>query len=237
MKKQLFLLFITSALFANQTPEARALVESTNRTIISSEIGGKITSFTKRDGDYFKKGETLVKIDCSIYKAEKEKIKVKRDLAKIKLDKNLQLAKFNSVGKFDIQISKLELKEQNLALKIASINTNRCVIKAPYNGRIIQKIANRYQNIKPQEELLEIVSANSLEIKIVVPSNWLSWIKIGQEILVKVDELNIDIKSKILQINSVVDPKSQTINLRAKIKSDDKIIAGMSATVLFLELQ
>lgn len=236
MKKQMVLLvfFINSLLLANEMPQARALIEAIDRTILSSEIGGKIISLPKNNGDYFKKGQILVKIDCDIYKAEKEKIRVKRDLAQIKVDKNTQLAKYNSVGQFDVQTSQLELKEQELSLQIASINVNRCDIKAPYSGRIVQKIANQFQNIKPQEELLEIVSTNSLEIKTVVPAIWLRWLKIGQEIVIKVDELNIDVKSKILQIDSVVDPKSQTVNLRAKIQSNEKIIAGMSATVFFI---
>ena len=51
----------------------------------------------------------------------------------------------------------------------------------------------------------------------------------------KFDELNIDVKTKILQIDSVVDPKSQTVNLRAKIEnSQNNIIAGMSGTVTFV---
>jgi len=237
IRKYLFLILIVSALFGNEIQEARALVESTNRTILSSEIGGKIISLSKNNGDYFKKGQVLVEIDCAIYKAEKEKIKVKRDLTKIKLEKNIQLQKYNSVGKFEVQTSKLELKEQNLALNIAEINVSRCHIKAPYTGRVVQRIANQYQNIKPQEELLEIVSSNSLEVRAVVPATWISWLTIGQNISIIIDELDLQIKSKVLQIDSVVDPKSQTINIRAKINSKEKIIAGMSATVQFKENQ
>ena len=233
IRKYLFLILIVSDLFGNEIQEARALVESTNRTILSSEIGGKIISLSKNNGDYFKKGQVLVEIDCAIYKAEKEKIKVKRDLTKIKLEKNIQLQKYNSVGKFEVQTSKLELKEQNLALNIAEINVSRCQIKAPYTGRVVQRVANQYQNIKPQEELLEIVSSNSLELRSVVPATWLSWLKIGQKMQIKIDELDLQIESKVMQIDSVVDPKSQTINIRAKINSKEKIIAGMSASVEF----
>lgn len=233
-------LFLALEVLAIEAPQSRAVIESPDRTVLSSEIGGKIVSMSKSNGDYFKKGSTLVKIDCNIYRAERDKIRVKRDLAKIKLNKNLKLQSFNSVGKFDVQISKLELKEQELDYKIANINVRRCDIKAPYNGRIVQKLANKYQNIKPQEELLEIISSDSLEIKTVVPALWLQWLKIGQKIKVKIDELDLELESKVLQIDSVVDPKSQTINIRAKINNSSKntknknIIAGMSATVFFI---
>lgn len=237
-KKIIFLMLLTSSLFSNdEIFQSRAVVNSFDRTILSSEIGGKIVFMQKNNGDYFIKNDVLIKIDCSIYTAELDKIKVKRDLLKVKYDKTKQLSTFNSVGQFEVKTAELELQEQEQEIKIARINVERCEIKAPYSGRIVEKIASKYQNVKPQEELYEIVSSNSLEIRTVVPAKWLSWLKIDDEITINIDELNIDVKTKILQIDSVVDPKSQTVNLRAKIENpQDKIITGMSGTVTFLNL-
>jgi len=231
----IFLILITNLFSMEENLQSRAVIHSFNRTILSSEIGGKIVFMQKSNGDYFEKDETLVKIDCDIYTAEKDKIKVKRDLLKVKYDKTKHLSTFNSVGQFEVKTAELELQEQELELKIATMNVNRCEIKAPFSGRIVEKIANKHQNIKPQEELFEIISNNSLEIRTVVPAKWLSWLKVGQEININIDELNIDVKSTILQIDSVVDPKSQTINLRAKLENSNNIIAGMSGTVRFIK--
>lgn len=230
----LSLLFFGMGLFADDSFQSRAVIHSFDRTILSSEIGGKIVFIQKNNGDVFEKNETLAKIDCDIYIAEKDKIKVKRDLLQIKYDKSKHLNTLNSVGQFEVKTSELELQEQELELKIATINVNRCEIRAPFSGRIVDKKASKFQNIKPQEELFEIINNDSLEIRTVVPAKWLSWLKVGQEITINIDELDINLKSKILQIDSVVDPKSQTVNLRAKIENTSNIIAGMSATVSFL---
>ncbi|MFY4787912.1 efflux RND transporter periplasmic adaptor subunit [Aliarcobacter cryaerophilus] len=230
----LSIILITNLLSAEDKLQSRAVIHSFDRTILSSEIGGKIVFMQKNNGDYFEKNEILVKIDCDIYSAQRDKIRVKRDLLKTKYDKTKQLSTLNSVGQFEVKTAELELQEQEIELKIASMNVERCDIKAPFSGRVVEKIASKYQNIKPQEELFEIISTNSLEIRTVVPAKWLSWLKIGDEISVNIDELNVDIKTKILQIDSVVDPKSQTVNLRAKIENpNNNIIAGMSGTVTF----
>ncbi|MGJ0372454.1 efflux RND transporter periplasmic adaptor subunit [Aliarcobacter cryaerophilus] len=232
----LSIILITNLLSAEDKLQSRAVIHSFDRTILSSEIGGKIVFMQKNNGDYFEKNEILVKIDCDIYSAQRDKIRVKRDLLKTKYDKTKQLSTLNSVGQFEVKTAELELQEQEIELKIASMNVERCDIKAPFSGRVVEKIASKYQNIKPQEELFEIISTNSLEIRTVVPAKWLSWLKIGDEISVNIDELNVDIKTKILQIDSVVDPKSQTVNLRAKIENpNNNIIAGMSGTVTFNE--
>jgi membrane fusion protein, multidrug efflux system len=230
----LSIILITNLLSAEEKLQSRAVIHSFDRTILSSEIGGKIVFMQKNNGDYFEKNEILVKIDCDIYSAQRDKIRVKRDLLKTKYDKTKQLSTLNSVGQFEVKTAELELQEQEIELKIASMNVERCDIKAPFSGRVVEKIASKYQNIKPQEELFEIISTNSLEIRTVVPAKWLSWLKIGDEISVNIDELNVDIKTKILQIDSVVDPKSQTVNLRAKIENpNNNIIVGMSGTVTF----
>lgn len=230
----LSIILITNLLSAEDKLQSRAVIHSFDRTILSSEIGGKIVFMQKNNGDYFEKNEILVKIDCDIYSAQRDKIRVKRDLLKTKYDKTKQLSTLNSVGQFEVKTAELELQEQEIELKIASMNVERCDIKAPFSGRVVEKIASKYQNIKPQEELFEIISTNSLEIRTVVPAKWLSLLKIGDEISVNIDELNVDIKTKILQIDSVVDPKSQTVNLRAKIENpNNNIIAGMSGTVTF----
>ena len=230
----LSIILITNLLSAEEKLQSRAVIHSFDRTILSSEIGGKIVFMQKNNGDYFEKNEILVKIDCDIYSAQRDKIRVKRDLLKTKYDKTKQLSTLNSVGQFEVKTAELELQEQEIELKIASMNVERCDIKAPFSGRVVEKIASKYKNIKPQEELFEIISTNSLEIRTVVPAKWLSWLKIGDEISVNIDELNVDIKTKILQIDSVVDPKSQTVNLRAKIENpNNNIIAGMSGTVTF----
>lgn len=234
LKIFLSLTFLSLSIFANETPQARAVIESTDRTVLSSEIGGKILYLEKNTGDSFKKGETLVNIECDVYKAERDKIGVKVALARTKLKKNKQLSQYNSVGKFDVENSELELKEQQLSYKIASINVKRCNVKAPFTGKIVTRLANKYQTIKPQEELFEIINSDSLEIKTVVPATWLKWLAVGQKIVLKVDEIGKEIKSEILQIDSVVDPKSQTVTLRAKVTDSKDIIAGMSGTVFFI---
>ena len=84
-KKIIFLMILTSNLFSNdETFQSRAVVNSFDRTILSSEIGGKIIFMQKNNGDHFIKNDILIKIDCSIYTAELDKIKVKRKLTKVK---------------------------------------------------------------------------------------------------------------------------------------------------------
>ena len=234
MKKFLSFALLFSTLYASESQTARAVIVSLDRTILSSEIAGEITELSKFEGDSFKKGEPLIKIDCSIYKAQKRKIDVEKEIARLELEKNKKLDTFGSIGTFEIQISQENLNKQKAESDIAAINISRCDILAPFDGKIASKKVSKHQNIKPQDELLEIVGVDNLEAKVVVPSSWLIWLKKGIEFDLSIDETQTTVKAQVVQWDSVVDSTSQSITVRAKlVKPFENIIPGMSATATF----
>ena len=235
MKKFLSLVLLISSLYANDNLSSRAVIVSLDRTILSSEIAGEIVELSKYEGDSFKKGETLIKLDCSIYQAQKRKIEVEKEIARLELEKNKKLDSYGSVGTFEIQISQENFNKQRAESEIAAINISRCDIKAPFDGKIALKKVSKYQTIKPQDELLEIVGDN-LEAKVVVPSSWLVWLRKGADLDLNIDETKTIVKAQIVQIDSIVDPTSQSITIRAKLlKPFENIIPGMSATANFYQ--
>ena len=237
MKKFLSFLLLASSLYANENQSARAVIVSLDRTVLSSEIAGEIVELSKFEGDSFKKAESLIRIDCSIYKAQKRKIEVERNIANLELEKNKKLDSYGSIGTYEVQISQENVNKQKAENEIAAIKVSRCDIKAPFDGRIAARKVSKYQNIKPQDELLEIVGIDNLEAKVVVPSSWLVWLKKGIEFDLSIDETKTTVKAQVVQIDSVVDPTSQSITLRAKLlKPFENIIPGMSATANFIQV-
>ena len=236
MKKFLSFVLMVSYLYANDDFSARAVILSLDRTILSSEIAGEIIELSKSEGDSFKKGDTLIKIDCSVYKAQKRKIEVEKEISKLQLEKNKKLDTYGSIGTFEIQISQENYNKQQAENDIAAINVSRCSIQAPFDGRVASKKVSKHQSIKPQDELLEIVSIDNLEARVVVPSSWLVWLKRGMEFDLMIDETKTKIKAQVVQLDSVVDPTSQSLSIRAKlIKPFENIIPGMSATAIFYQ--
>lgn len=236
MKKFLSFVLMVSYLYANDDLSARAVILSVDRTILSSEIAGEIIELSKSEGDSFKKGDTLIKIDCSVYKAQKRKIEVEKEISKLQLEKNKKLDTYGSIGTFEIQISQENYNKQQAENDIAAINVSRCSIQAPFDGRVASKKVSKHQSIKPQDELLEIVSIDNLEARVVVPSSWLVWLKRGMEFDLMIDETKTKIKAQVVQLDSVVDPTSQSLSIRAKlIKPFENIIPGMSATAIFYQ--
>lgn len=234
MKKLVLFIPLFFSFAFSEDNTSRAIIASYDRTIISSEIAANIVFLKKIDGDSFKKDDLLIKLNCDVYKAKKEKAAIEKNIAYLKYKKNKKLESFKSIGKFEVDISKEEYRKQESEYKIASINVKRCDIYAPYNGRIVSRKVSQHQSIKPNEEILEIISTDNLEAKTFVPSTWLTWLKKEAVVNLEIDETKSVIKGLIKEIGSVVDPVSQTVLVRISLeKPYENILPGMSATAVF----
>ncbi|MDY0322036.1 MAG: efflux RND transporter periplasmic adaptor subunit [Arcobacteraceae bacterium] len=235
MKRILIFLFLTYTLvLSNDDLTARAVIKSQEQTTLSSQIAGEVVYLPKSEGERFRKGELLAKIDCKIYEAQKAKVEVETNIAKLQMEKNKELEAYQSISKFDVSISEQEYQKRKQELNIANINVNRCQIYAPYDGYISQRHVSPYKNVEVNEKLFDIVPTTSFEAYIVVPSSALNWIKENMNITLNIDELSQKVDAKIKFVSSVVDPTSQTVIIRAKITSkNNDIMPGMSATAYF----
>jgi multidrug resistance efflux pump len=111
--------------------EARGLIKARHRTILSSEISGRVVEIPYRPGASFQKGAVLVRFDCSLMEAEKERAAAGLDAARVKLDVHRRLEQLQSIGALDVALDEAMLAQRQAELRIASLAVNRCVIHAP----------------------------------------------------------------------------------------------------------
>jgi multidrug efflux pump subunit AcrA (membrane-fusion protein) len=81
---------------------------------------------------------------------------------------------------------------------------------------------------------MSIVGDGLLEADIVVPSNWLKWLKKGHEVKITIDETGETLDATVIKLGATVDAVSQTIELKAQFnKKYETLIPGMSGIVKF----
>jgi RND family efflux transporter MFP subunit len=211
---------------------ARGLVKAQSRAVLASELGAVVTQTPKRVGDSFKKGDTLVSFDCRLFKSQKDKVSAEVKAAKARLANAQDLEKMRSIGKLDVTIAKADYDKTRAELKIADLNVSRCKVTAPYNGKVVNLLVNRFESIDIRHSLIEIVSASHLEVDIIAPAGWLSRIATGELKTMRIDELDTSVQIEILGISAAIDPVSQTVLIRAKVLDQlPGLLPGMSGAV------
>jgi membrane fusion protein, multidrug efflux system len=212
-----FTIFIAVLLCSSSAQAHRALVESAHRSVLSSEIAAKIIQMPFRNGESFKKGDTLIEYDCDLIKTQKEKIEAELVGLRIKSQSYEQMAKLNSIGELEVALAVAETKKKEAELKMADITVSKCSVKAPYDGKIMKSIVREHEYVGEQKELMEIVGTRNLELDILVASKLISSLFIGQKVYFISDETGQKADGVIIGIAPSADPISQTIRIRAKL--------------------
>lgn len=226
-------LLISASGYAAQL-EVRVLLVPEQEAVLSSQISGRIINLPVKEGERFKKDQTLVELDCQILKAELKKAQMDLEAATETLSANLQLQEFGSASVLEVAISSAKKKRAQAEVRLMQTKVEMCEVKAPFEGRVITRKANPFENINPGDELLEILNDKQLKLHLLIPSNWLLWLKPGCPFKVFIDETGQEYAATVVGLGAKVNPVNQTLEVRAAIKgSHAELLAGMSGTAFF----
>jgi membrane fusion protein, multidrug efflux system len=231
--------FVSAAdddLFSNDivTDNVRGLIKPVEKAVISSEIAAKINDIPFKSGERFKKGALLVDFNCSFYRADLASAEAAYQSKQNIFKNNKELLVLNATSEIDVSISESEMKIARADRTMRAIRVGQCKIKAPYNGRVIEIAVNEHETVPADKEILSILNDSELEIELIVPSNWLTWISIGETFTFSIDETGKTLNAKVTKTGAVVDPVSQTIKLTGKFEEElDGVLSGMSGTAQF----
>lgn len=212
----------------------RGLIKPVQKAVVSSEIAAKISKIPFKAGDKFKKNDLLVGFDCAFYRADMAAAEAAYKSKQNVYENNKQLLALNAISDIDVSISEAEMEMARADRTMKAIRVNQCKIKAPYNGRVIEVAVNEHETVPADKEILSILNDRDLEIELIVPSNWLNWLTIGEPFTLLIDETGKTLDASVSKIGAVVDPVSQTVKLTGKFKDGlNGVLSGMSGTAQF----
>lgn len=237
------ILFVLSLLLFTLSP-ARAqdvsidtiqtILVAQQQATIASPVSGLIVKLPYYEGDVFKQGDILAAYDCAIQKARHEQAQARYEAASGLLEARKKLNELNTVSKLEMLKAQAESKQAKAEVEEYAVQIDRCTITAPFDGRITEKRANPYETTEAGQPLLSIASLDKLHAKLLVPSKWLSWIKVGAPLEVQVQENGQRYGAHIIRIGGAVDPVSQSIQLIAELDEQrEELLPGMSGTAHF----
>ncbi len=218
--------------------EARGVLRAVDQATLSSELNARIVEMPYREGESFKKGDLLVRFDCSAYQAQLAASQAAMRAAQQELNQNRQLAEMKSVGRSAVGLSEAKLAQAAAESQVYQIQTARCRVVAPFDGQVVTRKAQVSEFLGQGMPLLEVVDNSHLEIYLLAPSRWLSGLKAKQTFTFVPDETGVPLQAQLLRTGARIDESSQTITLIGKVTGPASgLIAGMSGSARFTEPQ
>ena len=214
----------------------RGVVRTIDQAALSTDLIARVGKIGFREGEAFKKGDLLIAFDCERYKAEAQSAEAVFREMQLTLDSNEHLEKFRAVGKHDVEISKARADKAQAEARSLQSRLAQCEVVAPFDGRVAELSVNAHEQPQPNKPYLVIVGQGRLEIELIVPSYWLSWLKPGAAFGFSVDETKTNYDSHIVRLGAAVDAVSQMVKVIAVFdKPADNILPGMSGSARFAE--
>lgn len=230
----LFSCAIAVSAIAQETFKARGILTATNKATLSTELSARVIAVPKKMGESFEQGDSLIRLDCRLFEAQLEKVDAETKVAQARLDNTQQLNRLNSIGTLEVTIAQAELQKAQAERTMAQFNVERCDIKAPFDGVVEQLDSHTFEVVQQQQALMKIVGLNRLEADIIVPAQWMAWLTINKAITLQVEETQQRLQAVVSHIGPSVDPTSQTVQIRATIKTvPAKVLPGMSVVAVF----
>lgn len=224
----------TDDIYPKEKQEVQAVLVAKSNAVISSTLDGRIIKFPYRSGDVFEKEDILVEYDCRIDMGRLKEAEARARLTNKQLKAYHELKNLDAIANIEL-VTAEENHKQNLALvEQVRGRLNLCEIKAPYRGRVTNKMASAFEFAQTGRVLMEIASREPLQVEFLVPSIWLRWLNTGTPMDVYIQESGKTYSARVTRIHGEVDPVSQSVQITGEIDSyQEELLPGMSGRAIF----
>lgn len=202
--------------------EALGTLAADEAVVIAPEIAGRVVFLGFKEGERVKAGQELVKLDTAILDAELKQAMADLGLARDTNDRLRGLVSRGSGTQVALDESAAKLASNEARVQLAKAKLAQSTIVAPFNGVVGLRSVGVGDYVSVGKQLITLTSIDPIKIDFRVPEIYLSRLKTGQPVQMRVDAVpDRKFQGQIYAIDPVVDVNGRAIRLRANIPNAD----------------
>lgn len=230
----------------DQDVEVVGSIQAETQTTLSARLVGNILEIHVDAGDAVRKGDVLVVLDSAAPKARVEQARqglrsaeASLTLAQIQVDRLTHLAEANASSKIELDewtarlnMAKADVSRSQQAIVEAETGLEDAVIRAPFDGIVIDRQAEPGEQAAPGKPLLTMYDPSRLRLEASVGESYAGNLKIGQPLAVTIDALSSQQRQgRVSQIVPSADPNSRSFLARVSLDDASSLYPGMFGRV------
>ena len=197
-----------------------------------AEVAAARVTFELADKN-LKRAEKLIEsgdVSRSFYDEQR----ARRDQLKEQYDVALAQARQNYAG---VQVARTNVANAEAALALARKNLSYAVIPSPIDGFVTERTADLGEYVSPQQKVATIVRTNPLRMRIDIPEQAISEVRVGQSVSAMTSAWpDRNFSGRVARIAPNVSAESRTLTVEAEIdNSSGALKPGQFATVRILQ--
>ncbi|MGI9519981.1 MAG: efflux RND transporter periplasmic adaptor subunit [Pirellulaceae bacterium] len=228
-------------IYKDYIEEAVGTLKAASRSVISAKILATILQIHVTAGDFVSKDDLLVELNTQELNARLQQSRevlaaaqAATSNADANFTRNERLLQQNAVAQREYDQSVRELavaradeRRAEQAVNEAEATLSYATIRAPKNGRIVDRTAEPGDTAQPGAPILTLYDASSLRLETPVPENLAVQLTVGQNLTVFVDSVDQEFEATIDEIVPQADALSRSFLVKASLPRSDNLYEGM----------
>ena len=195
---------------------ATGQVEALQQIELRPDVEGRVVDLMFTEGARVTQGTPLLKIDDAELKAQVERARADRDLAKQSLDRTTQLLAEKAAATAELEQAGATARSSQASLDLLELRLGRTVVRAPFSGVIGQRLVSLGDYVNSSSRLLTLQTVSPQRIVFSVPERYASALKVRQRVAFQVAALTgKSFEARVDFVDPVVTLPGRTIMVKA----------------------
>ena len=201
------------------------------------EVSGRITAINFKEGTNVRKGDLLVQLNDTDFKAQIQKLVVQKKLQLTTKGRQDELLAINGISRqeYDVTVAQIASIDADIAFNEAQLR--RLQIRAPFDGVIGLRNVSVGAVVSPTSLITVIQQVHPLKLDFPLPEQYQGVVKNGDEVRFTVAGNTDTMKGKVIAIQPGADATTRTITMRAVVPNPNRILVPGSFANVFLNLK
>lgn len=211
-------------------------LRSDETVIVRPEVAGRVAEIAFQEGQRVTRGQTLVRLDDSVQRADLERARANLTLSRSKYERAVDLRAKGFISGQAKDEAENNLKVAQADAELAAARLAKTEVKAPFGGIIGLRSISVGDYVKEGQDMVNLEEIDPLKVDFRVPEVFLAQVKAGQVLQITMDALpDRTWPGQVYAINPLVDANGRAIAIRAQVpNADARLRPGMFARVRLL---
>jgi membrane fusion protein (multidrug efflux system) len=208
---------------------ATGQIEALQQIQLRPDVEGRVVEPLVAEGTVVAQGAPLVKIDDAELKAQVERARADRDLARQALERTRQLLGQKAAAQADLERAEAAARSSQASLDLLELRLARTVVRAPFAGVVGQRHISIGDYVTTSTPLLALQTVSPARATFSVPERYAAELKPGQRVEFQVAALPAErFEGRVDFVDPVITLPGRTLTVKAlTANSSRKLKPGM----------
>lgn len=208
-----------------QAIAATGSLKAENGIVLRNEVSGRVTAIYFHSGDAVKTGQALIQLNPAVLNAELAIAKSQRKLSKSEFDQAEELFRKKAWSKKQYDEAQAKLESSTATVAKTKAELAQLHITAPFNGRLGLRQISVGDYLAAGTGIVNLQSLDPMSVDFSLPQIYLNQVNAGDPVSIySRSHPQKKFHGKVIAMDSLVDADTRSINVRASIANQHKVL-------------